>query len=400
MTQPQQHAPAHARNENVDSLRFLAMTAVVAQHCDLVPFGWVGVWLFFVISGFVVTSSVLDKPSAAPLGQQLKGFYLRRVARIFPAYFVFLGVAALVGVLGQLFVPTSEWLALIGFYYNFYSVDHNVWVPAFPTSHLWSISVEMQFYAVMGILLFTLDRTRLAALLVAMALFSGCARLLGSALYYTLDINSSIAKIQYYVTINQMDAFCVGALLALYRHKLTRRTMERLFLIGVGLLTVYVAFYMGVNAVDGRRGLAITKSIITGDATGHFREAVVFVPLIVLSAGLVGMAYTGGGRVFDSVLSWKWVRRAGRTSYSGYLWHFAVIVLVKHVLESATGLSMDARFSSWPNKLMMMIIVMPIAVAVAELSYRCIEIPGAKLFNRLGAKARNAPVETAKSISI
>ena len=78
----------HSRFDEVDALRSLAMIAVIAQHADLLPLGWIGVWIFYVISGFVVATSVLggaDKGLSA--GRRVSLFYIRRIARIVPSYY-------------------------------------------------------------------------------------------------------------------------------------------------------------------------------------------------------------------------------------------------------------------------------------------------------------------------
>ena len=74
----------------IDALRAFAMTAVIAQHCGILPFGWLGVWLFFVISGFVVTESLMARKDISGIGRRLFQFYVRRIARIWPIYLIFL----------------------------------------------------------------------------------------------------------------------------------------------------------------------------------------------------------------------------------------------------------------------------------------------------------------------
>jgi peptidoglycan/LPS O-acetylase OafA/YrhL len=66
--------PAPGRLDQVDALRAIAMTAVIVEHCGLMHFGWMGVWLFFVISGFVVTGSLLKDRGRAPGGTVLWKF--------------------------------------------------------------------------------------------------------------------------------------------------------------------------------------------------------------------------------------------------------------------------------------------------------------------------------------
>ena len=88
---------APARIDALDGLRALAMTAVVAQHCHLLPFGWTGVWLFFLISGYVITLG-FDAGEYAGRGaaERFGTFIARRAARIVPAYLLYLAACTLV----------------------------------------------------------------------------------------------------------------------------------------------------------------------------------------------------------------------------------------------------------------------------------------------------------------
>ncbi|WP_143324358.1 acyltransferase [Caulobacter sp. FWC2] len=214
--QPQVHSGG-ARNGRIDALRFIAMTAVIAQHCDLMPFGWMGVWLFFVISGFVVASSVLDRPLAQGAASELRKFYARRAARILPAYALLVLIAVALQAVDFIELSLSHWSAIILFYYNFYSISHEVWTPNFPLSHLWSISSEMQFYAIAGGLLTLLKRRSLVLALGALALVSVFLRLGVSFAAHSGLVAWEPNKVNFYNVLCQMDGFCAGALLAIYR---------------------------------------------------------------------------------------------------------------------------------------------------------------------------------------
>jgi peptidoglycan/LPS O-acetylase OafA/YrhL len=130
----------------VDALRCLEMTAVVLQHCQLLPFGWTGVWLFFVISGFAITSSLLGtgrlKHSKPGL---IRNFYLRRCLRIWPVYFLVVACNIIAATsLGKGEVTSAlPWLAT--FTYNYRMILNGETWPA--NGHLWTISVEEQFLA-------------------------------------------------------------------------------------------------------------------------------------------------------------------------------------------------------------------------------------------------------------
>src|ERR1700737_2337883 len=83
---------------SIDSFRALAMTMVIAQHCKLLPFGWTGVWLFYVISGFVISRNLIAERATfkpAPLFHYLS-FVIRRIFRIVPPYAAYIIICLLV----------------------------------------------------------------------------------------------------------------------------------------------------------------------------------------------------------------------------------------------------------------------------------------------------------------
>src|ERR1700730_2664375 len=109
----------------VDALRCLAMTAVVAQHCQLLPFGWTGVWLFFVISGFAITTSLLGSDRTKHTKPMLiRNFYVRRCLRIWPVYFLVVAGNLIAAIsLGKSEIWASlPWLAT--FTYNYRMILH------------------------------------------------------------------------------------------------------------------------------------------------------------------------------------------------------------------------------------------------------------------------------------
>lgn len=140
------------RVQGVDGLRALAMTAVVAQHSGLLPFGWVGVWLFFVISGFVITLGFLEEEQAgaqAPAAHRYKLFMKRRVLRLVPVYLLYVLVCVLVS--GARF-SGPDVLSLLSFTFNWEMIFAPQPQGLVGVGHLWTLSVEQQFYLVFPLL--------------------------------------------------------------------------------------------------------------------------------------------------------------------------------------------------------------------------------------------------------
>lgn len=152
---------------SLDGYRAFAVLAVMAYHYDLLAWGFLGVKAFFVLSGFLITKILVMK-SERPFGEYLGVFYQRRALRIFPLYFAYLLALAA----GHLAVGVphgfdANWLYLFTYTTNFARLDPSWFGSPFFT-HLWSLSIEEQFYLVWPLMVYPLARKpRLFLLVVA-----------------------------------------------------------------------------------------------------------------------------------------------------------------------------------------------------------------------------------------
>src|ERR1041385_2325106 len=133
--------------KSLDGIRGVAVLMVVFLHSRLMPFGWVGVQVFFVLSGFLITS-ILQTQTDRPFGFFMRRFYWRRGLRIWPLYFLFLALCLIAH--ACLRIPEtwpSAWPWLASFTYNIVRIS-----PHFADSdyfgHFWTLCVEEQFYLV------------------------------------------------------------------------------------------------------------------------------------------------------------------------------------------------------------------------------------------------------------
>ncbi len=186
--------------------------------------GWIGVQLFFVLSGLLITSILLETRARTDF---LRNFYLRRALRIFPLYYATLS-ATVVGAV--VFGESSEWAtAVINNQWAYWLYLSN-WTEPFGQSvkvlsHVWSLAVEEQFYLAWPILVWWLGPRGLALLSLTMVVG-------GPPLRYALHLANLPAAALYSFTISRWDALAAGALLAtalndrsfrdlLYRHMFT-----------------------------------------------------------------------------------------------------------------------------------------------------------------------------------
>lgn len=168
--------PSPARIAGFDGLRALAFLAVFANHKLEIPqrdaLGSVGVWTFFVLSGFLITrilaqSRAQVEAGRGPVGPALRRFYLRRTARIFPVYYALLSGALILSA----FIHVDDFWMREKLSYIFYATNFLIgmrdgWIGDF--GHLWSLAVEEQYYLLFAPLVLVVPRRRTATICLAM----------------------------------------------------------------------------------------------------------------------------------------------------------------------------------------------------------------------------------------
>ncbi|MDA8227583.1 MAG: acyltransferase, partial [Desulfitobacterium hafniense] len=305
----------------LDGLRALAVFAVIAYHLNLtwVPGGLLGVSLFFVLSGYLITNILLKQWEQSG-AIDLKDFWLRRARRLLPALFVMLaGVMSWV----MLCAPErmaglkQEALAAVFYTSNWYLIFHQVsyfesFGPPSPLGHLWSLAVEEQFYLFWPLLLglglrYLRQRKWIIGVTMAVALTSAAAM----ALIYIPGQDPSRV---YYGTDTRAFALLVGAVLAMVWPS---RKMNP-DLSGKKRL-----------ALDVAGGLGLLVVLLMIGKTNQYQTSLYQGGLLLYSvaaAGLVAvLAHPASylGRLFG----WGPLRWLGECSYGIYLWHYPVIIL-------------------------------------------------------------------------
>lgn len=355
----------------VDSLRCFAMTAVVAQHCGLMPFGWTGVWLFFVISGFVVTLSVIGRPADRPPLESLRSFFRRRALRIVPVYYAYVGIGILVSLAAGASVDLFNVVSLLGFYHNIAMGLGRGSLADWPVGHLWTISVEMQFYLVYGTILILMSRQTVVILLFAALVVAPLLRFAASAEFSSLHLGSEAsAYLIYSGSFLHTDSFAMGALLAFASHYgRIHRLARPLAWAGIAAMLVYTATYIWVNySVMHAHGADILKNVVSGILWGQYREVFLYSALAAASGGWVALAATG-----DRSVSWllksRLLRRIGEISYGAYIVHPIAIAAAALFLPHVADLTEQPI----ARRLALFAVSYAITVIVAELSFKYFE---------------------------
>ncbi len=174
------------RIPELDGLRGVAILAVLCVHCGLLPGGFLGVDIFFALSGYLITG-ILHKEYRAQGTIRLGRFYARRALRLFPALYLYVAVCLIWGLYTTLYSIPS-WIAISSvllYVSNWISVSFpasSTLTPLGPLDHTWSLSIEEQFYltwpiALMAMMELTLKRRVIAGILVLFAIGSFYLRL-------------------------------------------------------------------------------------------------------------------------------------------------------------------------------------------------------------------------------
>lgn len=328
-----ERAPAQpARRADIQGIRAIAVLVVVAFHGNFpIPGGFVGVDIFFVISGFVITAMLLrQKQRDGRVG--LIDFYVRRFRRLTPALAAMVSVTVLVAAflmspLGSQTITASTALGAMFIYANI-SIARNTGgyfdalASTNPLLHTWSLSVEEQFYLILPVLFITgwlwgarIGRPKLGvAVAVAVMAAVSFVIAMASALGTTVPLMPE-ALIGFYGPVGRVWEFSAGALLAVGLHKLPSASRHTALASSIAGLALLCFALFGLSEAN----------TFPGPAT------------IVPVAGTMLLIY-GGRRAEHFVSNFLGSRPLvwlGDRSYSWYLWHWPVIVFAVLVFPAA-----------------------------------------------------------------
>ena len=330
--------PAPLRSD-IQGLRAVSVLVVIAAHAGwgLVAGGYVGVDVFFVISGFLITG-LLIREAERGTAPSLRRFYARRARRILPAATVVLVATCIATVVflpvvrGTEILRDAWWSALFAANIRFAVVETDYFAadrPTSPLQHYWSLSVEEQFYLVWPLLLVLLasvaaarrlDLRRLATTVLAV--------LTAASLGWSVWATHHSPDTAYFSTLTRAWELGAGALLALVAHR-TASTGQRRAESRAPAALVQGLALLGAGLVLGAALLFEPSSPVPGVLAA---VPVLGAVLVLLAGGLP----SGERTVVARVLSTRPLRVLGDWSYSLYLWHFPVLVIAR---SHAGGLS-------------------------------------------------------------
>lgn len=354
-----------ARVRPLDGIRAVAVLAVLGYHADLLAAGYLGVDVFFVLSGFLITTLLLRERERR--GRvSLRGFWVRRALRLLPALYAYLAVGL---VLVAVIKPARDALDQLEETISVLLCTGNWWELLRPESlgvwngHLWSLSVEQEFYLFWPPALMLLVacsrrlslRWSLAALVLAVEVwrvtllrFGGS----GSRVYLGLDTRA--------------DALLMGALVAaLLAAGLLARVPARVWAVaaGAGWAVLAALVLLGPHLGDRPTWMDYVGFSLAALAAGTVVSSVICAPAAL------------GSRILASrPLAWL-----GGISYAFYLWHYPIVVMADSSLAPRIG------------RAPAVLIAVGATLVVAECSMRFVEAPVARRRARLLAYVEQRP---------
>jgi len=347
-------APGDRRfRPDVEGLRAVAVVLVVLYHAGLhgLSGGFVGVDVFFVISGFVITGLLL-REQAGTGRTSLASFYGRRVRRILPAatLVIVTTVIATYVVLGAFYGdPTAvaaRWTAVFLANFHFASTGTDYLAatqPPSPLQNFWSLAVEEQFYLVFPALVLVTAWFRRASSLRARLTFV-LVPIIVLSLALSIAQTASNPDAAFFSPLTRAWELALGALVAVATPALLRLHGK----VGATLTWIGLA--------------AIGYAAVTYSATTAYPGSAVIVPVVGTALVIAGgtAAPPGGAEWILRLEPFQWF---GRLSYSLYLWHWPILILAA---EYTGGTSLPFRRN---------IVWLALSVLVAYASYRLVENP-------------------------
>lgn len=353
--------PGRIRFE-LDGLRAIAVWIVMLYHAGAPLFsaGWIGVDIFFVLSGFLISTILLNEKSK--MGKiSIWRFWVRRLLRLVPAYVLYV---ATITVLFLMSDPSSKlvqgvwtperYLISLWTYTNNFFPGNGVWSYEYLTRHLWSLCVEQQFYLIFPLALTFGWLLRAPAVITVFGL---------SGAFILSALTFNISGAEKFSLLIRGNSILVGCAVAAMAHTASERGLvqtDRWTLLHKTVVFLFLAALMGTLLL-GEIGRGPDRAALVG------LNSLVW----VLSAGVIAGFWYGWSNLGSRVLAARPVVFTGKISYGMYLYHMAAwwIVFAIHPWPELLGVQ---RYLAYGAKLF---VYFALTYGFAWLSYRFIEKP-------------------------
>ncbi len=383
------HAATHPKTyfENLDALRFFAFILVFISHASLflgltypnfhifriryLGHGDLGVSFFFVLSGFLITYLLLEEKRRHPIS--LKHFYLRKVLRLLPLYFIVLIVGFFViphiSSPGFPFGTTIDLAKLPWYIFFLGNIDmtvHNATSAVIAV--LWAISVEEQFYLIWPSIIKFFNRKNIVIILLCIFLASSIYRFLHSSDYNAV----------HYFTLSVVSDLVIGSLTAMLAFSKNKLFEKITHIPKVYIVAVYMLLFILMPA----RIFYLTLPYPFLVSLLTMLEPIIFCLIfafIILEQSYSPHSFWKAGKT-------KIATHLGRISYGLYAYHIIIFFVV---LRVGSLLGVPYTSTSIPLFLGKTVVIFLLTIMIARLSFRYIESPFLRLKNKYGHKEKS-----------
>lgn len=368
--------------KSLDGLRAIAIILVMSFHAEITHFGWFGVQLFFVLSGFLITGILWkEKQTDTPLSFKFKKFWVRRSLRIFPLYFGYLIFISL----AYIFFHFPSYYANYAPYLFTYTFNYTRSLPQWQGNplftHLWSLSIEEQFYVFFPLIMFLCPPKFIKYLMLIVIAISPLTRFLLGEYYTSKGLSQPVvADSVYWNTLSHLDAFFMGGIIPVL--SLDKKIKKPQLVFFSALIIAVVAGIINFMYTDSGSYYFNDLGYNHGQ-TQLYEHVWHYTSLNFLFASFIlSIVSMHNSKIFASIrsaLESNWMVRIGKVSYGMYLFHWAILVYVCN------------RFFTTDNLGLKILIFIPYVFIVylfAELSFRLYESRFLKLKDSLFTKKK------------
>jgi peptidoglycan/LPS O-acetylase OafA/YrhL len=382
--------------KSLDGVRAIAILLVMTFHAEITHFGWMGVQLFFVLSGFLITGILWkEKFKTNPLTYKFKKFWVRRTLRIFPLYF---GYLLFISIIYLAFHFPDYYLTYIPYLatYTFnYTRAMSAWQGNPLFTHLWSLSIEEQFYLVFPLIIFFCNARFVKYFMLTIIFLAPFIRFFLAKYYESKGLSPAVvADAVYWNTCSHLDAFFMGGIIPVFALSTKIKNPQPIFFIAA-----FIVIVAGIwNFMHSASGSFYFNDLgYNHGQIGNYEHVWHYTCLNFLFSSflllLVNIHTQNKFLRLRRVLENKWAVSIGKVSYGMYIFHWGILVYFYN------------RFFSTENLALKALLFIPYAFLVylfASLVYKLYEVHFIKLKDKffktdIGVKEKTDPLQTAPS---
>jgi peptidoglycan/LPS O-acetylase OafA/YrhL len=315
--------------KSLDGVRALALLLIMVYHANLLHFTWVSVQLFFVLSGYLITGILWEeKQKPTSVSFKYRKFLLRRSLRIFPLYYGYLLVLGISFLLFQFPSYYTDYIPYLATYTFNYTRLLPEWHGNPLFTHLWTLSIEEQFYLFFPLVLFFTPVRFIKYFLVTLVFLSPLCRFLLGEYYKGEGIEEAvIADAVYWNTLSHLDAFCLGGIIpVLSLDKKIRWPLVVFFsCIFIALASGVISYVFSGSNYPYYNDLGYNHWLI-GNYQHVWHYTLIDLVCASLILVLVSVHSQAALPLVRKFFEHPWMVRMGKVSYGMYLFHWLVLV--------------------------------------------------------------------------